>query len=547
MKNIKMIKMKFNAKTFKYSLVSGHNNLYNFYKEINKLNVFPIPDGDTGTNMNLTMNNAIKEINKINSKSIINIADVFAHGLIMGARGNSGVILSQIFRGFANGLKKFDKFNFNSIKAGILQANEVAYKAVMKPVEGTILTVIREIAEHILILKKEISIPDLFQKIVDFANESLNNTPELLPVLKEAGVVDSGGFGLVKIFEGITKYWKTGKIVLKQKKQIKNISNNININLQNENFGYCTEVIVILNINYINKINIIHIRQIIEDQGGKSIIVVIDNNILKVHIHILFFGYILNFLQKYGEFKNIKIENMNLQVSKHVKTIKVDRKLNNSLAIIAVTPSNDISNFFKNDLNIQFTINSGYSMNPSTDDYLNAIETVDAVDVFILPNNSNAILSAQQAAKVEQKSNIYIVPTTSIQEGMVAALSFEPQETSKKIFSILKSSIKNVISLSITVSIKKTLINGIKINKGEYIGIINKKIICSFPTLLWTIKYLFDITIKKTTEIVTIFVGEEVDIQDINIIKKYLDDSFDVEYEFINGNQKLYPILIAIE
>lgn len=332
-----------------------------------------------------------------------------------------------------------------------------------------------------------------------------------------------------------------------RKKQVENTGDNVVMDLQNEEFGYCTEAIVMLDNKHINKINIMQIRQTLEDQGGKSIVAVVDNDILKVHVHTLLPGYILTFLQQHGEFKNIKIENMNLQAAKHVKTIKVDRQLKNPAAIIAVTPSNGIANFFKTDLNIQFTVNGGASMNPSTDDYLNAIEAVDAVDVFILPNNSNAILAAQQAAKVERKSNVYIVSTTSIQEGMVAALSFEPGEAPKKIYSTLKASLKNVTSLSITVSAKTTSIDGVKINKGEYMGIMNKKIICSFPTLSRTMKYLFDRAITKSTEIVTIFTGEEAETRDINAIRKYLDESFDVEYEFIDGDQTLYPFLIAVE
>ncbi|WP_425380703.1 DAK2 domain-containing protein [Spiroplasma endosymbiont of Stenodema calcarata] len=539
--------MEFNAKSFKDSLISGYNNLYNFYPEIDKLNVFPVPDGDTGTNMNLTMTNAIKEINDLNSKSISKVADVFARGLIMGARGNSGVILSQIFRGFANGLKDFDELNFNSVKSGISEAKEVAYKAVMKPVEGTILTVIRETAEHVLALDQEIPVPALFEKIVDFATESLNNTPELLPVLKEVGVVDSGGFGLVKIFEGITTYWKTGKIVPQLKKQVENTGNNVVMDLQNEEFGYCTETIVLLDNKHINKINVTQIRQTLEDQGCRSIVAVVDDDILKVHVHTLMPGNTLTFLQQHGEFKNIKVENMNLQAAKHVKTIKAERELKNPAAIIAVTPSNGIAQFFKSDLNIQYIVNGGVSMNPSTDDYLRVIEEADAVDVFILPNNSNAILAAQQAAKVERKSNVYVVPTTSIQEGMVAALSFETSETAKKNFSTLKSSLKNVSSLGITISAKTTSIDGIKINKGEYMGIMNKKIICSYPTLVKTMKYLFDRAIGKSTEIITIFIGEDAETRDTNAIRKYLDESFDVEYEFIDGEQPLYLFLFAVE
>ncbi|AGM25343.1 DAK2 domain-containing protein [Spiroplasma chrysopicola] len=539
--------MEFNAKSFKNALISGYNNLYNFYPEIDKLNVFPVPDGDTGTNMNLTMTNAIKDIRDLEGDSVSKLADAFARGLIMGARGNSGVILSQIFRGFANGLKETDEFSAAAVKTAMIQAKEVAYKAVMKPVEGTILTVIRETAENVEKITEELTVPALFRKIVVFSNESLKGTPELLPVLKEVGVVDSGGFGLVKVFEGMTEYLETGKVVAQRKKHAENTGNNVAMNLENEEFGYCTETIVILNEYYEKNIDVNNVRQTLEDQGGQSIVAVVDKDILKVHVHTLVPGLILTFLQKHGEFKNIKVENMTLQAEKHVKTIKADRELKNKEAIIAVTPSVGIARFFKTDLNIQATVNGGQSMNPSTDDYLKAIEEVDAVDVFILPNNSNAILAAQQAAKVEKKSNVYVIPTSSVQEGMVATLAFEQGELAKKNYSTLKAALKNVASLSVTQAAKTTSIDGVKITKGEYLGVLNKKIVCSHPTLIQTLKQLFAKSITKTSEIITIFTGEDAETKDINMIKKLLDESYDVEYEFVNGEQQLYPFLIAVE
>ncbi|AHF61331.1 dihydroxyacetone kinase [Spiroplasma mirum ATCC 29335] len=539
--------MEFNANSFKEALISGYNNLYNFYPEIDKLNVFPVPDGDTGTNMNLTMTNAVKEINEVDSTSISKIADVFARGLIMGARGNSGVILSQIFRGFANGLKGVTLLTSDAIKAAMMQAKEVAYKAVMKPVEGTILTVIRETAENINSVSGDMNVPNIFGKIVEFSTASLNNTPELLPVLKEVGVVDSGGFGLVKIFEGMTEYFSTGKVVPQLKKKHDNSENNIIMDNLEEKFGYCTETIVMLNDSYINKIDVTKIRQTLAEQGGKSIVAVVDQEILKTHVHTLMPGTVITFLQQFGEFRNIKVDNMTLQAKKHVKTIKVERKLKNKEAIIVVSPANGISKFFKTELNVQAVVYGGQSMNPSTDDYLKAIEDVDAVDVFILPNNSNAILAGQQAAKIEKKSNVYVVPTTSVQEGMVAALSFEHGEHAKKNFSTLKNAIKNVTSLSISRSAKNTSIDGVKINKNDYMGIVNKKIMFSKPNISEVIKNLFDKTITKSTEIVTIFIGENAEAKDINMIKKYLDENFDVEYEIVNGEQQLYPYLIAVE
>lgn len=385
-------------------LISGFNNLFNNYPKIDKLNVFPVPDGDTGTNMFLTMKNAVANLenkDKNNEQSLDKLLDAFARDLIMGARGNSGVILSQIFRGFANGFKKNNEFTTINLKKSLLLARDVAYNAVMKPVEGTILTVIRETAEKCDELDNEMPVLDFFEKVCAYSKVSLKGTPDLLPILKEVGVVDSGGYGLVKIFEGMSYYLKNNKVISKVKQHEENTGNNINLVNHEEEFGYCTEVLIIFEEKDVNNVNINHVRKSLEDQGGTSVVAVIDSDIMKIHVHTLVPGNALTFLQQFGEFEKVKIENMTLQAEEHVNYVK-DRKLVNKEALISVVPSIAIGNYFKQELKAAEFINGGFSMNPSTDDFLSAIEKVDAQNVFLFPNNSNAILAAQQAAKVEK-------------------------------------------------------------------------------------------------------------------------------------------------
>lgn len=544
--------MKFNVQTMKKALISGYNNLYNFYPEINKLNVFPVPDGDTGTNMYLTMSYAIKEINNIKSNSIEKIIDIFSRGLIMGARGNSGVILSQIFRGFAVGLKNVDVITTKVIKNAFLLSKEMAYKGVMKPTEGTILTIIREISENLSIVNNNISILETFSKIVSFANIALNNTPELLPILKKTNIVDSGGFGLVKILEGLLVFFETGKIIKKQKNIIQTKPNNHILNIFNKNtkFGYCTEAIIILNSVFIEKkiIKINYLFNYLNKLKNTSIIIVIDKDILKIHVHTLTPGIVLNYLQKYGEFKNIRIENMKLQNEKHIRTIKYNRILQNKEAIIAVTPSNGIAQFFKKKLNVNAIINCDNIMNPSIDDFLQAIEYVDAEKVYILPNNNNVIPIAKKAAKLEKKSNIFVINTNSIQEGVFAILTLKLLENNKKKLSILKKKLKFVKSIAISVAKKNTFYNGTEIFKNDYIGLINNQIIMVNAKLELVIKNIFDNIIKKNkSEIIIIFIGLKATVKENNIIKMYLDNNLDIEYEIIYGNQLSYPYLIAIK
>ncbi|WP_338968001.1 DAK2 domain-containing protein [Spiroplasma endosymbiont of Lonchoptera lutea] len=542
--------MKIDAKLFKIMLISAANNLYNYHLEIDKLNVFPVPDGDTGTNMNLTMENAIKEIKKYETSSITEIANVFSRGLIMGARGNSGVILSQIFRGFSKGLVHEEFISTSDLLKAWTYAKQVAYKAVMKPVEGTILTVIRLAIDDTKLETKETILPLKFMdKFLENANNALAQTPNLLPILKEVGVVDSGGFGLVKIIEGMVYSLEKGKEIKKKKNLVASDNKEVVIKLDDENFGYCTETIVILSEMKQKNFPLEKVRFSLEEQGCKSIVVVQDQDIFKVHVHSLMPGQILVYLQQFGDFQKVKIENMGLQAKKHSTEIKELRSLNNSWAIITVAAGKGLAKYFMNDLQASYVVNGGQTMNPSTDDFLKAIELVDAKDVYILPNNSNIISTAQQAAKLEKKSNVYVIPTTSIPEGMLSILSFNKEEKSaKKNFNNMKNAIKKIVSARITNAVRTTTIDGVAVKEGNYLGILDKKIYTQEADLVLVAKKLLSKMISKSSsQLVTIFIGEDAKRQDLRLIEKYIDENFDVEYEKIEGEQPVYPFIFGVE
>ncbi|WP_434341715.1 DAK2 domain-containing protein [Mycoplasma putrefaciens] len=539
-------------------ILSGVNNLYNHYPYIDKLNVFPVPDGDTGTNMNLTISNGYAEIenNQTDYTSIGKFLSDFARGLIMGARGNSGVIFSQIIKGFSLGMNNSEELSVEQWKQGFNKACEVAYKAVMKPVEGTILTVIRETSEKLNELDNTTDINQFWKIAIEQANSSLENTPNLLPVLKEVGVVDSGGYGLVKFLEGMQSYLENGKVVPKLAKLEINEGQNIELETDEE-FGYCTEAVVILNKEWISKLQVATIRDQLQIYGNSSIVVVVDEDILKVHTHALTPGQVLLFLQQYGDFLTLKIENMSIQADKQVKgrkskwketsEIKTVRNLVNDTAIISVVPSKKLKSYFEKDLGIDLAINAGSKMNPSTEDFLQAIQEVDAKNVFIFPNNNNVYLTAKQAEKLEKKSKVYVLQTKTIQQGMVCALSYDPSVVPSKNSSQLLKAIKNVISFSVSKAIKDSTIDGVSVKKNNFIAVVDGKIVGSEKTMKAIYEKQLSKYIKNKTEIITIFTGEETDEKDITQLRKFLDEKYNVEYEIIEGGQKVYSLLLALE
>lgn len=542
--------IKINNKIFKKMLVSGANNVYNHYPEVDKLNVFPVPDGDTGTNMYLTIANAVKAIEDEENDSITELSNAFSRGLIWGARGNSGVIFSQIFRGFS---KKINKKNIigDDLLEAWQEATNMGYKAVMEPVEGTILTVVREATEKTIEQTKDKNdCRKIMNSFLENARQSLHNTPNLLPVLKEVGVVDSGGAGFVYFIEGMVQVLNNGKKIEKKSNISSNVGNNINLKLDEENFGYCTEVITLLEKDKEADIDINKVQTILKDQGCKSIVAVQDTGILKVHVHSLIPGQILNYLQQFGEFSKIKVENMDEQAKKHVIETKKERKLENDYAMIAVVSGEGVYNYYHDTLKINYLIDGGATMNPSTDDFIKAIDQVDAKVVYILPNNSNAILAAEQAAKIEKdqgKSDVWVIPTISIAQGMVGVINFDAEKSPKKNYSAMNSAIKKSISIQIAKATKTTTINGIDIKQNEYMGIIEKKIYNHGFEFLELIKQLFKKTISKSSEIITIFRGKDATKSDLDALSKYIDEELDIEIEIVDGHQPIYPFILVIE
>lgn len=539
------------------SITSAVNNLYNNYPYIDKLNVFPVPDGDTGTNMNLTATNGYNDVKDVEFSSIGDFLNSFSRGLIMGARGNSGVIFSQIIKGLSKGMQDSTELSTSDWKKGFAEAKIIAYRAVMKPVEGTILTVIREIADQIQDIDDSVDVKKLWNAIIIIANEALENTPNLLQALKDVGVVDSGAYGLVKFLEGINSVLQKNEIIAKTVKLETNDGGNIEMEIESE-FGYCTEGIVMLNDDWIEKLEVSAIRDQLQIYGNTSIVVVIDEDILKVHTHALSPGQILMFLQQYGDFKNIKVENMNLQADKQVKSsddkkwqestsVVAERKLLNDVATIAVVSSEEMKKYFEKELGIDIAINGGSKMNPSTNDFLKAIEEVDAQTVFLMPNNGNVLLAAKQAEKEEEKSKVVVIPTKTIQQGMVSSLSFDPSNTVVKNTKALTSAIKNVVSFQISQAAKDSIVDGITVKKNQKMAIVDAKIIGTANEIRILFEKHLSRFITTKTEIITIFVGQDASSKNVSQLRKFLDESFDVEYEIIEGGQKVYSFIIAIE
>ncbi|WP_026389146.1 DAK2 domain-containing protein [[Acholeplasma] multilocale] len=539
---------------------SGVNNLYNNYPHIDKLNVFPVPDGDTGTNMNLTATNGYNDVKDNEYETVGEYLSAFSRGLIMGARGNSGVIFSQIMKGLSKGMAESTEMTVADWKLGLAGAKDIAYKAVMKPVEGTILTVIRETSEAADMLSDDLELKEFWAQIIVAANTSLDNTPNLLQALKDVGVVDSGGYGLVKFLEGMNNVVQTGLIIERLAKLGTNDGGNLEMEIEGE-FGYCTEGVVILNSEWINKLEVSTIRDQLNLYRNTSMVVVIDEDILKVHTHALSPGQVLMFLQQYGDFKTVKVENMNIQADSQVKggnpnvnktwkestSIKIERKLKNDAATIAVVQSDEMKKYFETELGVDLAINGGSKMNPSTNDFLKAIEEVDAKTVFIMPNNGNVYLTAKQAEKEETKSKIYVIPTKTIQQGMSSALSYDPSASAMRNNTALSKAIKNVTSFNVSKAAKDSVVDGVKVKKNSQMAIVDGKIIATETSLKLIFEKQLGKFITNKTEILTIFIGQEADAKSISDLRKFLDENFNVEYEIVEGGQKIYSFIIGIE
>ena len=537
-----------NGLLFKKIVTNGAIKLKNHYKEIDHLNVFPVPDGDTGTNMQMTMMSGVKEIKISNSESIVEISKALSRGLLMGARGNSGVILSQFFRGIYSGLSKLEK-NFATVSEfidALVSGYQMAYRAVMEPVEGTILTVVRESAERVLRDKEKFnSIKDVLECYLTQANITLEKTPELLPVLKEAGVVDSGGAGLIKIVEGMILALEDK--ILNENEKIEESSDYHGAHNLGEveiTYGYCTEFIIKLRDH--EKFNQSDLRDPLTKLGD-SLVFVQDEDLLKVHIHTDEPGIAITLGQKYGDLQTLKADNMRLQNQEILSKKDEPTKELKDYAILSVCSGEGIKQIFK-DLGVDNVIDGGQSMNPSTEDFIKSIEKVFANNIIIFPNNKNIIMSAKQTQELLPEKNIHVVETKSISQGYAAMIAFDPTMKINENLDVMNEVIENMSYGSITSSIRDTNLDGLEIKKDDYISLLNGKIISSNSDLTETGKVLLKKMIKPDSEILTIFVGNNTNKKTLETFKTYVRSfNSDVEIESIDGKQNIYFYLFAVE
>ena len=550
---------------FKMMVISASNNLYNHYPEVDALNVFPVPDGDTGMNMNLTLTSGAKEVQNRSDNDIYSIAKTFSRGLLMGARGNSGVITSQIFRGFAEALEGKKEINAVELADAFVNGSKIAYKAVIRPVEGTILTVIRESSEN---LKKKIrtfsSIEDAFKILLHEAKESLERTPNLLPVLKEVGVVDSGGAGLVKILEGMESMIH-GDFIERNEAEVVDKNGNAQVKADEEEseFGYCTEFILRLGPKETKKAFNKNRFTSVLNAHGNSLVVVQDEDLVKVHVHTLTPGNIFNYAQQFGEFVKLKCENMTEQhneilFSENAKDMAASKlssaplaapKEKKEYALIATSSGSGIDELFK-EVGVEYIVSGGQTMNPSTNDFIDAVKKCNAKVCYIFPNNGNIILAASQAKEVlKDEYDIRVIPTKTIMQGVVSAMNFNPDLSNDDNESALKDAISAVKSGAVTFSIKDTEINGVSVKKDEYMAIRESKdIISSFKDKFDALRDLIKHLVDEDSALVTILYGEDVSDEDANaLIDEFNNEYPDFEFDIRKGNQPVYSFIVGVE
>ncbi len=557
---------KINGQLFKKLAINGATKLKNNLDRINELNVFPVPDGDTGSNMSATMQGGIKAILSSDETSLGVIAKAFARGMLMGARGNSGVILSQLFSGFANGLKGIDEADAVQYAHALRQGVEQAYSAVINPVEGTVLTVAREGADVVLsIAHNKTTFEELFPKYLTELYASLERTPDLLPILKEVGVIDSGAAGYIEVVEGMYDALQ-GKIYHDEQLAPKGASEHKvahSMNMESfkdaTDFGYCTEYIM-----QIEKVDEFNQKDFIEmiSPLGDSLVVVQDDNILKVHIHTKTPGDALNLGQRFGFFINMKIENMTVQhteVLMHQPTSVEEPcecghehakgkapRIHKKYALIAVVNGDGLKDTFI-EMGCDLIIDGGQTMNPSVEDFIKACDSIQADHIIIIPNNKNVLLSAETAAKLIEDKQVFVLPAKTIPQGYAALTMFDATQDPEANLNDMKKHISNVKTGEVTYAIRESINNGIKIAKDDYMGIFNGEIVVSVKNRLEAVKQLLISMVDKFSEIVTIMFGSDVIEDEVNEAIEEVTQNYPVEVEIINGGQDIYSYIISVE
>ena len=528
---------------------------------VNSLNVSPVPDGDTGTNMGMTIENGAKEVADKSASTVGEVAAIFAKGLLMGARGNSGVITSQLFRGFSQSVKGKDELDGQALALAFQSGVEVAYKAVMKPVEGTILTVSRGAA--IGAKKKAEATNDaveVMKAALEGAKAALAKTPDMLPVLKEVGVVDSGGQGLVFIYEGFLSAL-TGEYIASEDFQATPATMTEMINAEHHKsvaghvateditFGYCTEIMVALKQGptYVKDFDYDEFRNYLNELGD-SLLVVNDDEIVKVHVHTEDPGLVMQEGLKYGSLVKVKVDNMRnqheAQLEKEEKATKPAEE--KEYAIIAVVAGDGLAEIFKAQ-GVDYIISGGQTMNPSTEDFIKAVDQVNARNIIFLPNNKNIFMAAQSAAEVLEQPTT-VIETRTLPQGLTSLLAFDSGKTIEENHERMTAALSDVVSGSITTAVRDTTIDGLEIHENDNLGMVDGKILVSNPDMLTTLKATFAKMLDEDSEIVSIYIGEDGDEELANGLAQDLMEEYeDLEVEIHQGNQPVYPYIFSVE
>ena len=534
----------------------GAHHLYQNANYVDSLNVFPVPDGDTGTNMNLSMTSGAKETEHAASEHIGKTAQALSKGLLMGARGNSGVILSQLFRGFGKFIEKESTIDAKGF-AGAFQAGvDTAYKAVMKPVEGTILTVAREAAKKgVEVAETENDIIAVMEAFTAEAKASLDRTPDLLPVLKEVGVVDSGGQGLLFVYEGFLASLKGEALPEKNDATLDDLINAEHhraqdfMNTADIEFGYCTEIMVRLEEGK-EPFNEEQFRNELNPLGD-SLLVISDEEIAKVHIHSEQPGSVLSIGQKYGSLIKIKVDNMREQHSaivgeEHKAPMPAKKVEKHPYAIVTIAMGEGVAELLRS-IGASYVIEGGQTMNPSTEDIVKAVQEIGAEKVLILPNNKNIVMAAEQAVELLE-IDAAVVPTKTIPQGMAAILAFNPEAAVDVNKKTMSEAFTNVKTGQVTYAVRDTSIDGVEIHKDDFMALAEGKIVLSTPALKDAAEKVIKDLVNEDAEIVTVIYGEDTTEQAASELVAFIEENYpDVEVELFDGKQGLYPYIISVE
>ena len=534
----------------------GSKNLAKNAEKINALNVFPVPDGDTGTNMNLSMSSGAKETAANVVENIGELGKSFSKGLLMGARGNSGVILSQLFRGMSQHIADKKEVNAKEFAEAIQNGVSIAYKAIIKPVEGTILTVAREAAEAgVKASENTTSVIEVMEAIYAEAQASLKRTPELLPILKEVGVVDSGGQGLVCVYQGFVAALKGEKI-----EGLEAVETNV-VDMQFEDdhdmdfmspedivYGFCTEFTVRLDKEK-KEFNEDKFR---EDMSkfGDSLLVISDSEYVKIHVHTETPGDVFNYGQQYGELIKIKSDNMREQHrevlrKQEAKQATAPKELKEQ-AMISISMGAGLSKVLTS-MGVDYIVEGGQTMNPSTEDIMKAIKEVNAKNIFIFPNNKNIQLAAKQAAELAEE-NVFVVESKTAPQGLAAVMVYNPQAAAEENFANMQEVLSTVSTLEVTHAVRDTNIEGVEIKKDEFMGIRDGKIVVSNLSLNAVLEELLEKSLDEDSEIVTLYLGEESTEEYTDFLEQLIEEKYpDVEVELIESGQPVYPYIIGVE